>query len=79
MLGTRTLEQTPRIASPGFERAMTPGVRDFLMDVLDSAGSYDAPIREAERDGDVELANFLRELRRQDLARIGEATRLLRR
>ena len=49
------------------------------MDVLGSARSYDAPIREAERDGDVELTNFLRELKRQDLARIGEIARLLRR
>lgn len=58
---------------------MTPSAREFLMDVLGSARSYDAPIREAERDGDVELTNFLRELQRQDLARIGEIARLLRR
>lgn len=79
MLETRTEERTTRTARPGFGRAMTPDVREFLMDVLDSARSYDAPIREAEREGDIELTNFLRELRRQDLARIGEAARLLRR
>lgn len=79
MLETRTGERTPGTARPGFGRTMTPGVRDFLVDVLGSARSYDAPIREAERDGDVELTNFLRGLRRQDLARIEEAVRLLRR
>lgn len=79
MLETRTGERTPRTARPDFGRTMTPSVREFLMDVLGSARSYDAPIREAERDGDVELTNFLCELRRQDLARIGEVARLLRR
>ena len=79
MLEIRTEEQTPRTARPDFGRTMTPSVREFLMDVLGSAKSYDPPIQEAERDGDVELINFLRELRRQDLARIGEVARLLRR
>jgi len=79
VLETRTEERTPRTAPPGFGRTMTPSVREFLIDVLGSARTYDAPIREAEWDGDVELTNFLRELRRQDPARIGEAARLLRR
>ena len=52
---------------------------DFLLDVLESAESYDAHILQAERDEDPELAAFLREMRRQDLVRTREVTRLLRR
>jgi hypothetical protein len=52
---------------------------DFLLDVLESAESYDAHILQAEREDDPELAAFLRELRRQDLVRTREVTRLLRR
>lgn len=52
---------------------------DFLLEVLESAESYDAHILRAERDEDPELAAFLRELRRQDLVRTREVTRLLRR
>ncbi len=52
---------------------------DFLLDVLESAESYDAQILRAERDEDAELAAFLRELRRQDVVRTREVTRLLRR
>ena len=52
---------------------------DFLLDVLESAESYDAHILQAERDEDPELAAFLHELRRQDLVRTREVTRLLRR
>lgn len=59
--------------------AATSGTVEFLLEVLGSARSYDAHIRQAERDGDAELAQFLRDLQRQDLARIREATRLLRR
>ena len=47
--------------------------------MLESAESYDAHILRAERDEDAELAAFLRELRRQDLVRTREVTRLLRR
>jgi hypothetical protein len=49
------------------------------LDVLGGIESYEACILEAERDGDFEVADFLRELRRQDLLRAREATRLLRR
>jgi hypothetical protein len=52
---------------------------EVLMGVLGGIESYEACILEAERDGDFEVADFLRELRRQDLARAREATRLLRR
>lgn len=52
---------------------------EFLLDVLESAESYDAHILQAERDEDPELAAFLHELRRQDLVRTREITRLLRR
>ena len=54
-------------------------VTELLLGVLKSIEPYEACILEAERDGDFEVAAFLRELRRQDLARAREATRLLRR
>ena len=54
-------------------------VTEVLLGVLRSIEPYEACILEAERDGDFEVAAFLRELRRQDLARAREATRLLRR
>lgn len=54
-------------------------VTELLLGVLRSIEPYEACILEAERDGDLEVAAFLRELRRQDLARAREATRLLRR
>jgi len=54
-------------------------VSEVLIDVLRSIEPYEACIIEAERDGDFEVAAFLRELRRQDLARAREATRLLKR
>ncbi len=52
---------------------------EVLMGVLGGIESYEACILETERDGDLEVADFLRELRRQDLVRAREATRLLRR
>ena len=55
------------------------GLTDFLLDVLESAESYDAHILRAEREEDEDLAAFLRELRRQDLVRTREVVRLLRR
>ena len=55
------------------------GATELLLGVLKGLGSYEACILEAERDGDLEVAAFLRELRRQDLLRAREATRLLRR
>jgi hypothetical protein len=54
-------------------------VTDLLLGVLRSIEPYEACILEAERDGDFEVAAFLRELRRQDLVRAREATRLLKR
>ncbi len=68
-------EASPRPAA----RARDGELTDFLLDVLESAESYDAQILQAERDEDPELAAFLRELRRQDLVRTREVTRLLRR
>jgi hypothetical protein len=76
MIETRESAQPvvrPGVAAKG--RAAT-GV---LLDVLGGIESYEACILEAERDGDFEVADFLRELRRQDLVRAREATRLLRR
>lgn len=55
------------------------GLTDFLLDVLESAESYDSHILQAEREEDPELVAFLRELRRQDLVRTREVVRLLRR
>ena len=60
-------------------RVRSRGVTDLLLDVLESVESYDAHILEAEKDEDVDLAAFLRELRRQDLVRSREVARLLRR
>lgn len=57
----------------------TRGATEVLLGVLRSIEPYEACILEAERDGDLEVADFLRELRRQDLVRAREATRLLRR
>ncbi len=44
-------------------------VTELLLGVLRSIEPYEACILEAERDGDFEVAAFLRELRRQDLIR----------
>ena len=54
-------------------------VTELLLGVLRSIEPYEACIFEAEQDGDFEVAAFLRELRRQDLIRAREATRLLKR
>ncbi len=54
-------------------------VTEILLGVLKSIEPYEDCIVEAEGDGDLEVAAFLRELRRQDLARAREATRLLKR
>src|ERR671939_1930157 len=51
----------------------------LLLGVLRSIEPYEACILEAEQDGDLEVAAFLRELRHQDLIRAREATRLLKR
>jgi hypothetical protein len=53
-------------------------VTEVLLGVLRSIEPYEACILEAERDGDFEVAAFLRELRRQDIVRAREATRLLK-
>lgn len=52
---------------------------EFLLDVLESAESYDEHILQAEMDEDPELVAFLRELRRQDVVRTSGVVRLLRR
>jgi hypothetical protein len=57
----------------------SPDVTELLLGVLRSIEPYEACILEAEQDGDFEVAAFLRELRRQDLIRAREATRLLKR
>jgi hypothetical protein len=67
--------RVPEIVADTGSRDMT----EVLLGVLRSIEPYEACILEAERDGDHEVATFLRELRRQDLARAREATRLLRR
>ena len=54
-------------------------VTEVLLGVLRSIEPYEACILEAERDGDFEVAAFLCELRRQDIVRAREATRLLKR
>ncbi len=73
-------ESAPRTGGPD------PGVAargrdatEILLDVLGGIESYEECILVAERDGDLAVADFLRELRRQDLVRAREAARLLRR
>jgi hypothetical protein len=60
-------------------KTMSRDVTELLLGVLRSIEPYEACILEAEQDGDFEVAAFLRELRRQDLIRAREATRLLKR
>ncbi len=78
MLETRERSQPAGGPGPG---VATRGrdATEVLLDVLGGIEPYEACILEAERDGDLEVADFLRELRRQDLVRAREATRLLRR
>jgi hypothetical protein len=78
MLKTRK-NATPVRVSNVTAPAGSSDVTEVLLGVLRSIEPYEACILEAERDGDFEVAAFLRELRRQDLARAREATRLLRR
>ena len=79
MLNTKR-EGPPREASSRpATRSRDGALTEFLLDVLESAESYDDHILQAEREEDPELAAFLRELRRQDLVRTREVTRLLRR
>ena len=78
MLDSR--ESSPPVVIP--DPVSVTGSRDvteLLLGVLKSIEPYEACILEAERDGDFEVAAFLRELRGQDLIRAREATRLLRR
>ena len=72
----QTSKSSPPVKVPDTARG---GVTEVLLGVLRSIEPYEACILEAERDGDFEVAAFLRELRRQDIARAREATRLLKR
>jgi hypothetical protein len=73
-------ESSPPVAVPGtVPKTESRDVTELLLSVLRSIEPYEACILEAEQDGDFEVAAFLRELRRQDLIRAREATRLLRR
>jgi hypothetical protein len=78
MLDSR--ESSPTVAVPdAVPNKESRDVTELLLGVLRSIEPYEACILEAERDGDFEVAVFLRELRRQDLIRAREATRLLKR
>ena len=78
MLDTR--ESFPPSAVPDtVPNTESRDLTELLLGVLRSIEPYEACILEAERDGDFEVAAFLRELRRQDLVRAREATRLLKR
>ena len=79
MLHTRRERPSREALSRSAARTRGGALTNFLLDVLESAESYDAHILQAEREEDPELAAFLRELRRQDLVRTREVTRLLRR
>jgi hypothetical protein len=78
----KAMLETERSAPPSGAsgpRISSREVTELLLGVLRSIEPYEACILEAERDGDFEVAAFLRELRRQDLIRAREATRLLKR
>jgi hypothetical protein len=78
MLDSR--ESSPPVAVPDpVSVTRSRDVTELLLSVLRSIEPYEACILEAEQDGDFEVAAFLRELRRQDLIRAREATRLLKR
>ena len=78
MLDSR--ESSPPVAVPDpVSVTESRDVTELLLGVLRSIEPYEACILEAEQDGDFEIAAFLRELRRQDLIRAREATRLLKR
>src|ERR687898_680528 len=73
-------ESSPPVAVPDpVSVTASRDVTELLLGVLRSIEPYEACILEAEHDGDFEVAAFLRELRRQDLIRAREATRLLKR
>jgi hypothetical protein len=74
MLQTRKSSPPARVPD-----TVSRDVTEILLGVLRSIEPYEACILEAERDGDFEVAAFLRELRRQDILRAREATRLLKR
>jgi hypothetical protein len=78
MLKTRESIQR-QIVPDAIPNTVGRDVTEILLGVLKSIEPYEACILEAERDGDFEVAAFLRELRRQDLVRASEATRLLKR
>ena len=71
--------ERPPVGAVPRPRTRDGELTEFLLDVLESAESYDAHILRAEEDEDAELLAFLRELRRQDAARTTGAVRLLRR
>jgi hypothetical protein len=78
MLETRKSSPPARVPDTLTDTA-SRDVTEVLLGVLRSIEPYEACILEAERDGDFEVAAFLRELRRQDIVRAREATRLLKR
>ena len=78
MLETRKSSPPARVPDALTDTA-SRDVTEVLLGVLRSIEPYEACILEAEQDGDFEVAAFLRELRRQDLIRAREATRLLKR
>ena len=74
VLDTRSVRRSPK---SGVATVEATNLREILFYVLETVGCYDACITEAERDGDHEVADFLRELRRQDLLRARMAAELL--
>ena len=78
MLETRKSSPPARVPEALTDTASSD-VTEVLLGVLRSIEPYEACILEAERDGDFAVAAFLRELRRQDIVRAREATRLLKR
>jgi hypothetical protein len=62
------------VGMTGDERSSLLGV---LYGLLEGAGDYEPHIRDAERAFDRELADFLREVQREDLRRAERARELL--
>jgi hypothetical protein len=78
MLDSRGSHPTKAVPDP-VPGTASRDMTELLLGGLRSIEPYEACILEAERDGDYEVAAFLRELRRQDLLRAREVTRLLNR
>lgn len=79
MLDTRSAERFTGTIRSETIPTREPRLTDLVLRVLEGIGCYDECIQEAEQDGDFEVVDLLRELRRQDILRARMAVRLLSR